>query len=90
VKLAFADEKINEKLLLTSANSINVARWLPQQIYYLLAYKQWLTQQDEKPVICVPSGNFEISVLGYWLTSEDCLLTILLLPAMTIMLFLNI
>lgn len=58
VKLAFADEKINENLLLTSANSINVARWLPQQIYYLLAYKQWLAQQDEKPVICVPSGNF--------------------------------
>ena len=39
VKLAFSDESLNEKLLLTSANSINVARWLPQQIYYVLALK---------------------------------------------------
>ena len=58
VKMAFADQEINHHLLLTSANSINVARWLPQQIYYLLAYKQWLQQHHEKPVICVPSGNF--------------------------------
>ncbi|MFZ4930247.1 threonine synthase [Chryseobacterium sp. Mn2064] len=58
VKAAFADQEINHHLLLTSANSINVARWLPQQIYYLLAYKQWLEQNREKPVICVPSGNF--------------------------------
>lgn len=58
VKLAFADEQTTTDLLLTSANSINVARWLPQQIYYLLAYKQWSLQQSEKPVICVPSGNF--------------------------------
>lgn len=58
VKLAFADEDINTELLLTSANSINVARWLPQQIYYLLAYKQWSLHQKENPVICVPSGNF--------------------------------
>ena len=42
VKQAFSDESLNEKLLLTSANSINVARWLPQQIYYVLALKQWL------------------------------------------------
>ncbi len=58
VKQAFSDEEIHEKLLLTSANSINVARWLPQQIYYLLAYKQWKQKYSEKPVICVPSGNF--------------------------------
>lgn len=58
VKLAFADQEINATLLLTSANSINVARWLPQQIYYLLAYRQWLQQENENPVICVPSGNF--------------------------------
>jgi threonine synthase len=37
VKQAFSDESLTEKLLLTSANSINVARWLPQQIYYVLA-----------------------------------------------------
>ena len=56
VKQAFADEDLNKKLQLTSANSINVARWLPQQLYYFYAYQQW--QEKEPPVICVPSGNF--------------------------------
>ena len=56
VKQAFADEDLNKKLSLTSANSINVARWLPQQLYYFFAYQQW--QPEEPPVICVPSGNF--------------------------------
>ena len=41
VKQAFSDRELNEKIFLTSANSINVARWLPQQIYYFLAWKQW-------------------------------------------------
>ena len=58
VKQAFSDNEINEKLLLTSANSINIARWLPQQIYYVLALKQWLKNEKNKPVISVPSGNF--------------------------------
>ncbi|AKK71837.1 threonine synthase [Chryseobacterium gallinarum] len=58
VKQAFSNEEINDRLWLTSANSINVARWLPQQIYYLLALKQWQQQENERPVICVPSGNF--------------------------------
>ena len=44
VKQAFSDQKLNDELLLTSANSINVARWLPQQIYYLLAFKHWKKQ----------------------------------------------
>jgi len=57
VKQAFADKELNEKLFLTSANSINVARWLPQQFYYFFAYKQW-KQKDQAPVISVPSGNF--------------------------------
>jgi len=57
VKQAFADEEINKKLFLTSANSINVARWLPQQFYYFFAYKQW-PDKDHAPVISVPSGNF--------------------------------
>lgn len=57
VKAAFLDEELNKKLFLTSANSINVARWLPQQFYYFFAYKQWL-QKDNAPVVCVPSGNF--------------------------------
>ncbi len=57
VKEAFMDEEINEKLFLTSANSINIARWLPQQFYYFLAYKQW-ADKGNPPVISVPSGNF--------------------------------
>lgn len=58
VKQAFSNEEINSQLFLTSANSINIARWLPQQIYYLLALKQWQQLEKELPVICVPSGNF--------------------------------
>lgn len=58
VKQAFSDDEIHSALLLTSANSINVARWLPQQIYYLLALKQLKKLEKENPVICVPSGNF--------------------------------
>jgi threonine synthase len=57
VKQAFTDKDINEKLFLTSANSINVARWLPQQFYYFFAYKQW-TDKNNPHVISVPSGNF--------------------------------
>lgn len=56
VKQAFMDADLDRKLSLTSANSINVARWLPQQLYYFFAYQQW--QSEEPPVICVPSGNF--------------------------------
>ncbi|MFT3751222.1 MAG: threonine synthase [Agriterribacter sp.] len=57
VKQAFADTSLTSKKFLTSANSINVARWLPQQFYYFFAYKQW-QQKNAPPVICVPSGNF--------------------------------
>ena len=57
VKDAFADEALNKQLFLTSANSINVARWLPQQFYYFFAWKQWAAKNDP-PVISVPSGNF--------------------------------
>ncbi len=57
VKQAFADEELNKKLFLTSANSINVARWLPQQFYYFFAFQQW-KDKDKPPVISVPSGNF--------------------------------
>ncbi|HEY6977070.1 MAG TPA: threonine synthase [Chitinophagaceae bacterium] len=56
VKQAFTDKELNKKLSLTSANSINVARWLPQQLYYFFAYQQW--RHEAVPVICVPSGNF--------------------------------
>ena len=57
VKQAFADVDLNKKLFLTSANSINVARWLPQQFYYFFAYQQW-NDKNNPPVISVPSGNF--------------------------------
>jgi threonine synthase len=58
VKQAFLDAEINEQLFLTSANSINVARWLPQQFYYFFAYKQWKMLYNTEPVVSVPSGNF--------------------------------
>lgn len=74
VKSAFMDKELNEHLLLTSANSINVARFLPQAFYYFYAYAQVkratsnklqatsAAQQDSAAysplVFCVPSGNF--------------------------------
>jgi threonine synthase len=59
VKAAFMDAELNEKMKLTSANSINVARFLPQAFYYFNAYAQMkrLGKADNL-VICVPSGNF--------------------------------
>ena len=57
VKQAFFDKELNKKIFLTSANSINVARWLPQQFYYFFAYKQW-AEKNNPPVVAVPSGNF--------------------------------
>jgi threonine synthase len=57
VKQAFVDKTLNKELFLTSANSINVARWLPQQFYYFFAFKQW-KEKGKMPVISVPSGNF--------------------------------
>lgn len=72
VKSAFMDRELNEHLQLTSANSINVARFLPQAFYYFYAYAQWVKQMKVRfgegeqlaavlsrgPVVCVPSGNF--------------------------------
>jgi threonine synthase len=57
VKQAFVDEALTKKIFLTSANSINVARWLPQQFYYAFAWQQW-PDKSQPPVISVPSGNF--------------------------------
>jgi threonine synthase len=57
VKDAFMDNDLSQKLSLTSANSINVARWLPQQLYYLFAWQQW-DDRENPPVFSVPSGNF--------------------------------
>ncbi len=59
VKNAFMDAELNQRMKLTSANSINVARFLPQAFYYFNAYAQMkrLGKADNL-VICVPSGNF--------------------------------
>jgi threonine synthase len=57
VKEAFGDSTLQDRLFLTSANSINVARWLPQQFYYFFAARQW-PDDTHPPVISVPSGNF--------------------------------
>lgn len=59
VKAAFMDKELNERLSLTSANSINVARFLPQAFYYFYAYAQLKRLgKAENGVVCVPSGNF--------------------------------
>ena len=59
VKLAFLDKELNEHMQLTSANSINVARFLPQAFYYFYAYAQLKRiGKAENVVMCVPSGNF--------------------------------
>ncbi len=57
VKTIFADAELNKIIKLTSANSINVARWLPQQFYYFYLWKQW-KDKDNPPAVSVPSGNF--------------------------------
>ena len=59
VKSAFMDAELNAHMRLTSANSINVARFLPQAFYYFYAYAQMKCQgKADELVICVPSGNF--------------------------------
>ena len=56
VKDAFNDLEIKSKITLTSANSINIARWLPQMFYYFLAIKKMDNENDN--IFSVPSGNF--------------------------------
>ena len=59
VKSAFLDRELNERFRLTSANSINVARFLPQAFYYFYAYAQLKKEgKADNMVVCVPSGNF--------------------------------
>ena len=57
VKKAFLDSDLTDVMKLTSANSINIARWLPQMFYFFFAYKQ-LKDKNKKLVFSVPSGNF--------------------------------
>lgn len=60
VKQAFMDRQLNEAMQLTSANSINVARFLPQMFYYFYAYAQLMRMgaDPNEVVVAVPSGNF--------------------------------
>lgn len=58
VKEAFADESLNQRLRLTSANSINISRLIPQTFYYFNAYAQLKRQGKSNVVFSVPSGNF--------------------------------
>ena len=57
VKKSFLDKDILKSIRLTSANSINIGRWLPQMFYYFFAYKE-LKKFNKPIVISVPSGNF--------------------------------
>jgi threonine synthase len=57
VKRAFMDAELTSQMQLTSANSINIARWLPQLFYYLFAYKQ-LKSKHKDIAFSIPSGNF--------------------------------
>ena len=71
VKSAFMDNELNHHMKLTSANSINVARFLPQSFYYFNAYAQLdrIGKADEL-VVCVPSGNFgniTAGLFAYWM-----------------------
>jgi threonine synthase len=58
VKAAFVDTELNNRFRLTSANSINIARLIPQTFYYFNAYAQLLRQGKNEVVFSVPSGNF--------------------------------
>lgn len=58
VKQAFTDEELNSKMQLSSANSINIARLLPQSFYYTYALSELQRKGIEQPVFSVPSGNF--------------------------------
>ena len=59
VKTMFKDEEFRKEVRITSANSINLLRWLPQSFYYFYAYCQWKKQSGATdPVVVVPSGNY--------------------------------
>ena len=64
VKQAFLDETITSQVQITSANSINVARWLPQMFYFFFAYQQ-LYKNHKNIVFTVPSGNFGNICAGF-------------------------
>lgn len=59
VKEAFTDNELREKRKLTSANSINIGRWIPQSFYYVWGMLKWLIQNPNvPPAVSIPSGNY--------------------------------
>lgn len=66
VKQAFLDPDLRSKMTLASANSINIARLIPQTFYYVRAYFLLKSQLTEPPVFSVPSGNFGNLSAGLW------------------------
>jgi len=58
VKKAFLDDDLLNIISLTSANSINIARWLPQMFYFFFSYRDFKLSQSDKIAFSVPSGNF--------------------------------
>lgn len=59
VKSMFGDRELRSQVRLTSANSINLLRWLPQSFYYFYGYCEWKRKTGEdNPVVVVPSGNY--------------------------------
>lgn len=91
VKAAFMDHELNERLLLTSANSINVARFLPQAFYYFYAYAQLKKAgRAENAVICVPSGNFGNITAGLFGKRWACPSAVLSPPTIRMIFSINI
>jgi len=66
VKDAFMDKDLSEKYGLTSANSINLGRLLPQSVYYVYASHLFNSMYNENPNIIIPSGNVGNSCAAYW------------------------
>lgn len=66
VKQAFMDKTLRERYALSSANSINLGRLLPQSVYYVYASLQFVRQTGKKPVVIIPSGNVGNAVGAHW------------------------
>ena len=81
VKSAFMDEELNRHMKLTSANSINVARFLPQSFYYFNAYAQLdKIGKADQLVVSVPSGNFGNITAGLFAHRMGCQSNVSWLP----------
>ena len=81
-KQALADAELQKRVFLTSANSINVARWLPQQFYYFYALRDW---EGAPPVYRCRAGISGTSAPGFWRISRACRSRNLSPPAMRTM-----